>query len=394
MKYIRSSKCHFSKWITESKLTSIREFISEMHRVVTWAIEHHESDILGGMKRPSLTLAENLSRCESWLTARAKKNAFAEAHALVLGSKRSADELNKPYSRPHHNSSRILLSCTNVDIKLNPELKWFDLLVDLRYFDSREKAVSVAIPLKQNKMFNKWKSKGTLCTSVILTDKYVQFSFECEKVKNTEGNIIGVDPGAVHVVNDDEGNHYGSKMMSLLQKLKRKKRNSTAWHACREEILEYIDHSIKQIPFDTLRLLVLEDNRKIKNKSKLKSKSKLRGRLSKNMRSVLTGWSIGRINSRIQMLTEENGVSLRRVPAYGNSITCPYCSHSEKANRASQEEFVCVKCGVSRNADTVGATNSLARFALGTYGSQYKQMFLVKHPYYHSGDKVISSNFI
>lgn len=388
MKYTRSTKCYYSKWITDKKVVVIRELIAEMHRVVEWAIDRHESDIINGMKKAQLLLASNLDQCESWLTARAKKNAFAEAHALVLGTKRSADALNKAYSRPSHDPSRILLSCTNVDIQMNPELDSFDLLVDVRCFDSRKKAVSVAIPLKKNKHFNKWKSKGKLCSSVILTDKYIQFSFECEQGKSTEGNIIGIDPGAVHVINDDEGNHYGSGMMDLLNKLKRKKRNSKAWNACREEILEYIDHSIKQIPLETLQLLVLEDNRKIKNKSKL------RGRLSKNMRSVLTGWAIGRINSRIQMLTEEHGVSLRRVPAYGNSITCPDCSHSEKANRATQDEFVCVKCGVSRNADTVGATNSLARFALGTYGSQYKQMFLAKHPYYHSGDRVISSNFI
>lgn len=33
MKYTRSAS-YFSKWITESKQVSIREFITEMHRVV------------------------------------------------------------------------------------------------------------------------------------------------------------------------------------------------------------------------------------------------------------------------------------------------------------------------------------------------------------------------
>ena len=31
MKYTRSAKCYFSKWITESKLSVIREFIKEMN---------------------------------------------------------------------------------------------------------------------------------------------------------------------------------------------------------------------------------------------------------------------------------------------------------------------------------------------------------------------------
>jgi len=378
MKYTRSAKCYFSKWITETKQVSIREFITEMHCVVEWVINHHESDIVNGMTKAQLLLACNLDQCESWLTARAKKNAFAEAHALVLGTKRSIDALNVPYSRPTHDPNRILLSMTNVKIQHNPELNEFDLLLELYCFDSRTRNVTIAITLKKNKHFNKWKSKGKLCSSVILTDKYIQFSFECEQGKKTDGDIIGLDPGAVHVINDDNGNHYGSEMMSLLLKLKRKKRSSNAWNACREEIKEYIDRSCKQVPYELIQLLILEDNRKIKNKMKI------RGRLNKNMRSVLTGWMTSRINSRIQMLSEEHGVSLRRVPAYGNSIKCPDCSHSEKVNRATQDKFVCVKCGVSHNADTVGAINSLARFVLGTYGSEYKQLFLNKHPYHHA----------
>ena len=162
MKYTRSSKCYFTKWLTESKMIVLREFIAEMHTVVEWAIAHHEQDILNGMKKPQLLLAEKLDKCESWLTARAKKNAFAEAYALVLGTKRSADALNKPYSTPTHDSSRIMLSWTNAEIQLNPELDSYDLLVEIRCFDSRKRAVEVAIPLKRNEMFNKWKSKGKL----------------------------------------------------------------------------------------------------------------------------------------------------------------------------------------------------------------------------------------
>lgn len=378
MKYSRSAQCHFGKWLTEQKLASVREFLMEMHRVVEWAIAHHELDIIGGMKKPQLLLAENLNRCESWLTARAKKNAFAEAHALVLGTKRSADALHKPYTRPTHDASRIVLSETNVEIKLDPELKQFDLLLDLRCYDSRDRAVKTAIPLKKHKHFLKWFNKGKLSKSVLLTERYVQFTFEVDQPKKEEGSILGIDPGAKHLYTSDEGTHFGSDIWRLLAKLKRKKRLSAAWHRCREEIIEYIDRTTKQIPFHLLKLLVLEDNRRIK------SKSKVRGRLTKNMRSVLTGWSIGRINDRVERLCEEHGVSLRRVPAFFNSTTCPDCGHSEKANRASQEEFICRSCGCYHNADVVGAVNSLARFVLGPYGAEFKQMFANKHPEYHS----------
>jgi len=373
MKYTRSAKCYFKRWITEEKLSVIKEFIEEMNSAVGFAVENHEKSILEGDKKSTLLLADNLSKCTSWLTARAKKNAYAEAHALVLGTQRSCKALEKKYSTPKHNPKRIMLSCTNVEIQEKPELKDFDLLVELRCFDSRKK-IKIVNPLKRHKTFNKWYKKGKLCSSVILTAEYIQFSFEIERLKKTEGKIIGIDPNAKHLLSDDEGNHYGTEMWSLLQKLRRKKKLSKAWWKCREEIKEYIDRTCQILPYWATKLLVLEDNRKIKNKSKL------RGRLSRNIRSVLTGWSISRINDRIERLCEENGVSLRRVSAWYNSTTCPSCGHGEKANRVSQEEFVCRKCGHADNADKIGATNSLARFALGAYGSKYKQAFVLKHP--------------
>ena len=66
MKFRRSAHCHFGKWLTEQKLASVREFLMEMHRVVEWAITHHETDIIQGMKKPQLLLADNLNRCESY----------------------------------------------------------------------------------------------------------------------------------------------------------------------------------------------------------------------------------------------------------------------------------------------------------------------------------------
>jgi hypothetical protein len=48
---------------------------------------------------------------------------------------------------------------SNEKIQHNPELNEFDLLLELYCFDSRTRNVTVAIPLKKNKHFNKWKSK-------------------------------------------------------------------------------------------------------------------------------------------------------------------------------------------------------------------------------------------
>lgn len=380
MKYTRSSKCHYSKWLTAEKQSAIKELLEETHRVTSWAVDKfHISITHAGMEKKELLLALNLHQCDSWLTERAKKNCFAEAHALVLGTKRSADELKVEYTKPTHSPHRIMLSSTNATINLNPGLKGFDLLVEIRCFDSRGRAKQIVIPLKKNKRFNHWASQGKMATSVILTDRYVQFSFEVQCEKKQIGTMVGIDPGAKTLLTTDTGERYGEGIWPLLLKLRRKKRRSRAWYACREEILEYIDKTCKLIPFEALKYLVLEDNRKIKNKMK-RRKGK---RLSKTNRSVLTGWAIGRLNLRCQLLSEENGVSFRRVPAWNNSRTCPDCGCCEEANRVSQEVFTCQRCGHVWHADVVGAVNTLARFALGPYGAECKPGFMERHPGYY-----------
>jgi len=380
MNFKRSVKCHYTKWLSEEKKETLKLFLRETHNVTNWALnKHHLSVAYCGMEKKQLLLASNLHQCEdTWLTERAKKNCFAEMHGLVSGTKASTDELKKEYKKPKHNLNRIMLSSTNVYIKLNPGLKEFDLLVELRCFDSRKRAYTIAIPLKRNKQFNKWAEKGKLATSVILTDKYIQFSFEIKQDKKKKGSIIGVDPGAKNLLTIDTGKKLGTGIWDLLLKLKRKVRCSRTWYACREEILEYIDKSCKLIPFEILKFLVLEDNRRIKYKMKRRKK-----RLSKRNRSVLTGWAIGRLNLRLNQLCEENGVSFRRVPAWNNSRTCPNCGHCEKANRVSQDVFTCRKCGHIRQADEVGAVNTLARFALGPYGAKCKLEFRDRHPTYY-----------
>jgi len=376
MIYTRSSKCYFGKWLTARKQASLNELLKEYNRVVDWCIDRFDKEVCLGLTKFNLVTANNLALCDSWLTARCKKNAFSEAYALIIGTKRSCDTLKKPYSRPNHKEGKMLLSETNAEIVFDTELEIYDLLVELKCFDSRGKGVKLAIPLKRNEHFNKWISKGKLAKSIIVTDKYVQFSFEMKTPKKTSGNIIGIDPGAKHLLTTDEGNHYGNEMWDLLQKLRRKKTHSKSWHRTKEEIKEYVDKTCKLLNYKDLKKLVLEDNSGIRHKRKLK------GRLSRNMRSVLNGWIIGRIDNRIQMLCEENGVSLARVPSFNNSRTCPACGFVGKENRVSQDVFVCQACGYSGNADVVGATNALARFALGTYGSEFKTEFLFKHPSY------------
>ncbi|WP_274929767.1 transposase [Vibrio metschnikovii] len=49
-----------------------------------------------------------------------------------------------------------------------------------------------------------------------------------------------------------------------------------------------------------------------------------------------------------------------KVDPKGTSQTCSCCGHKSKANRLSQSEFVCEKCGLTINADDNASLNILA----------------------------------
>jgi putative transposase len=77
-------------------------------------------------------------------------------------------------------------------------------------------------------------------------------------------------------------------------------------------------------------------------------------------RSILDqGW--GEFRRQLNYKQEWRGGILLAVPPHHTSQQCPSCKHVSKENRKTQAEFVCVECGLSENADIVGAINILAK---------------------------------
>ena len=71
-------------------------------------------------------------------------------------------------------------------------------------------------------------------------------------------------------------------------------------------------------------------------------------------------WTYRQVLNRIEQLAPENRVRLVYVDPRNTSRRCPACGWVAKENRV-KEEFCCVRCHYSADADFVGATNILAR---------------------------------
>lgn len=379
MKIIRSSKCYFNKWLTQKKMSELKDILNEYARVCNYFVETYEN-VIPEKRKFDLNLATHIQKCiaetNTFLTCTLIQQAFAEAYGAVQSAKSNAkNREDKKYFRPKFYGKKMILSKNSQTHDLAKITQLFDYNITLKCLRTdKGRRHKISIPLKKHTQFNKWNNLGRIAKSVTITDKYIMFSFEIETgEKKTEGDMLGFDFGMVRLGTMSDGSAVGKDIKKLLCQLQSKKRCSKAYYRKKEEIKEYINYEIKHIPFSKLQLIVVEQ---LKN---MKYKMKERGRLSKNIRSVFYNLSYRQVLQRIQMLSEENRVALRSVPPYYTSLECSNCGHIEKGNRLSQELFVCQKCGHTDNADENASKVILKRFTMGTYGSHYKQKYLDKH---------------
>lgn len=81
----------------------------------------------------------------------------------------------------------------------------------------------------------------------------------------------------------------------------------------------------------------------------------------RDARNRLSGWSFAQLVAFLKYKAALVGVPVVTVDARNTSRTCSVCGHCAKANRTSQEKFLCVSCGMSMNADKNAALNIRAR---------------------------------
>ena len=367
MKIQRSSKIYFNKWLTQKKSIHIKDLIDEYSKVVNYFINKYES-VIPFKKKFDLLLAVEIQGCiketRTWLSARLVKNSFAEGYGMVKSARSNATE-KKKYVTPVHYGKTIILSETINTQYDSVETKDFDFNVKLGSIGNKMK---ISIPLRKHKQFNKWDKLGKRSKSIILTNKYIQFSFEIEtgEKKIPNNNYIGIDIGMNKLVVTSNNQFYGTELIEKLKQLNLKKQYSKAYYRKKQEIKEYINQILKQLPFKDLSLVVVE---RLKN---VKYKTKFKRLLNKNMRRLISNWNYRQVLDKIQALCEENRVSFRSVDPFYTSQECSNCGHRDKRNRKTQESFVCQSCGHTDNADINASQVILQRFITGTYGSCFQ----------------------
>lgn len=368
MKITRSSKCSLD-FLTASKKTELLKVMEEYSRVVNFFIDIFWQN---SFKKQDLT-KEVYNLPSTWLSARMKQCAAREALSMCQSNDQHRNKSNLEMEveqlldddtvfneevRPHHHARRMILSSQIVSIESGKNS--FDMWVIL---SSIGKKIKLSIPIKKHRHFNQF-SRWKLSSSIVITRNYIQFSFEKEvESKKESGGVIGMDVGINHLITTSEKEFIGNDIKFLIGVIKRKKQGSKAYVRAKKTLKYQMNKVVKDY-FDTtdLRLVVVE---KLDNLKRSAS-----GR-SKEFRKTLSHWNYRELLEIIQKHTENNRVSFRSVNPYKTSQMCPKCNHTQRENRKG-ENFKCLKCGFSEQADYVGSLNIRDRFLTGRYGACFQ----------------------
>lgn len=288
------------------------------------------------------------------LSARHRYNCLKVALEIVVLTKKAAKATGIRASKPEV-SGAIRLS--SLVCKVEKGKGSFDFVLKV---SGLKKGIPIVIPFKSHKRLNYWLAKpgAKLLQGCTLGDTWAALWIELPDHEVKDGRTLAVDIGINKLLVDSSNYRYGTKIKQVCARVRRCKPNSKGRLKASRARKDYINYAVKQLPWGNLGVLGVEDLNNLK-------KGKKPGR-GKKFRKAIAPWTYRQAITRIEQLAQENRVLLVAVNPRNTSRTCPRCGLVAKENRIG-ENFQCVGCNYSADADFVGAQNILAR-TIGTSG--------------------------
>jgi putative transposase len=189
-----------------------------------------------------------------------------------------------------------------------------------------------------------------------------------EPVPTDAPDMIGVDFGIVNIASDSDGRTFAGAQLNGLRHRHRRLRGKLQAKATKSakrllkkrrrkesRFARDVNHCIsKRIVAEaerTGRGIALEDLRGIRE----------RVRARRPQRATLHSWAFAQLGGFIGYKGALAGVPVVFVDPRNTSKECPYCGHTDKANRPTQAQFRCTACGLAGPADIIAARNIRVR---------------------------------
>ncbi len=193
---------------------------------------------------------------------------------------------------------------------------------------------------------------------------HVTQSREAPSEQVPDGGTLGVDLGIVNLATDSEGEHFTGTIVHLvrsryhlrrqrLQKAdtKNAKRRLRQLRHREARFQKDINHCISKALVHkaavSRKAIALEDLSGIRERTTVR----------REHRYARHSWAFFQLRQYLTYKAAWAGVPVYLVDPRNTSRTCSACGHCEKANRKSQAEFLCQRCGFATNADENAALN-------------------------------------
>lgn len=292
------------------------------------------------------------------LAAGQKSDALHQALTIIIATKKATKATGNKCSSPHFNGACSLRTASCYITKYRKG--GFDYCVSLYWI----KGSPIIVPLKSYRRFNYWLSKpgAKLTKSCLVDENNIWLSVEIPDLPTKEdSHIVGIDIGYKKLITCSTGETIGKDIANICASVRRKKPGSKGKKRAQATRKDYINRSVKQLPWDSVSTIAIEDLTGLK----LETFKKGGGKSSRRSRKAMAPWTYRQAVSQIELLAAENRVRLHYVDPRNTSRACPSCGWVAKENRVA-ENFKCVRCNYSTDADLVGAMNVLAK-ATGNY---------------------------
>lgn len=288
------------------------------------------------------------------LSYRHHANCLKIALEIVIATKKAAKAIGHRAGLPQV-SGAIRLS--SLVAKVEKGRGSFDYVLKI---SGLTKGNPIVIPFKSHSRLNYWLSKpgAKLLQGCTLGDTWAALWIDIPDQTEKFGEVLAVDIGINKLLVDSNGNEYGKDTKAICARVRRCRPGSRGRLRASRARKDYINNSVKKLPWDSIGILGIEN---LKNLKKGKKSNR-----SKNFRKAIAPWTYRQAITRITQLAQENRVRLVVVDPRNTSRTCPSCGLVAKENRRG-EDFLCIRCNYSADADLVGAQNILAR-TLGNSG--------------------------
>lgn len=360
---IKSSKVTL-KYSNFNKKDTLYSIIDEYKIVVQKFI-----DILWDLENvPKLLDKSITSTVDSWLSARMVQCAGKQASGIVRGTKKKQEKrlfvYNKLNDEGKFKKARKLKKIIDSNKVSKPLLDNIEIELDSRFisidlenntsFDgwinlsSIGNKISLHLPFKRSKHFNKLYRKGSLKGGLRLSKDKATFNFELPNlIKKENGSTLGIDIGVKNTISCSNG-HISKKdihnhdLDSINDKLSRKKKGSKAFKKAQDHRTNYINWSINQLNLDSVKEVRIEN---IKNLRKGKRTNK-----------KLSHWTYTDIFLKIEDYCNEHGVHLVKINPTYTSKRCSVCGWTRSNNRKGKI-FKCGHCGNVIDSDLNASIN-------------------------------------